>query len=193
VIARRAAGAQRAPALVLAVGLAVLVRSALGGAAPAASVAAALVFSAILGAAVLWAGATVTRVRWGEVALGAGGAAALVILSLAGLPAVRFGPRAAAGALLWWAPLVSVVAASEELVLRGVLFDAVRTRSGDAIAVALTAVLFALIHLPLYGVPALGIDLCVGVFLGCLRVASGSVTAPLVAHVLADLATGWLG
>jgi membrane protease YdiL (CAAX protease family) len=192
VIAQRTAPARRAPVLIAAVGFAVLVRIVLGGAAPAASAPAALVFSAILGGVVLWAGGRVTRVHWRGVLLGVAGAAALVILSFAGLPTVRFGPRAASGTLLWWVPLVTLVAATEELVLRGVLFDAVRARSGDALAVAIGAVAFALIHVPLYGAPALGVDLCAGVFLGCLRVASGGVAAPLVAHVLADVATGWL-
>jgi membrane protease YdiL (CAAX protease family) len=193
VITARAAGVSRAPALVAAVGLAAAGRSLLGGSAPAGSAAGALLFSAVLVSAAVWAGARCTSISPRGVALGAAGGAALVALSLVGLPAVTLGPRAAASTLLWWAPLVSMVAATEELVLRGVLFDAVRSRSGDAVAVAATAALFAVIHVPLYGVQALPIDVCAGVFLGCLRVASGGVTAPLVAHVLADLATGWVG
>jgi membrane protease YdiL (CAAX protease family) len=78
-------------------------------------------------------------------------------------------------------------------VFRGVLFEGVRARSGDGLALAVTALLFAAIHLPLYGMAAFPIDLCVGLFLGCLRVWSGGVTAPLVAHVVADVATGWVG
>jgi membrane protease YdiL (CAAX protease family) len=193
VITARAAGIHRAPALVAAVGLAAATRSLVGGSATAGSAPAALLFSAVLVSAVLWAGAKPTRISVSGVAVGAGAAAVLLGLSLVGLPAVIFGPRAATSTLLWWAPVVAVVAAAEELVLRGVLFDALRSRSGEVVAVAVTAVLFAVIHLPLYGVTALPIDLCVGVFLGSLRVASGGVTAPLVAHVLADLATGWVG
>lgn len=192
-ITARAAGIHRAPALVAAVVLASAARTLVGGSAPAGSAPAALLFSAVLVSAVVWAGAGVARISISGVALGAAAAALLVGLSLVGLPAVTFGPRAVASTLFWWAPLVAVVAAAEELVLRGVLFDAVRSRSGEVIAVAVTAVLFAVIHVPLYGVAALPIDLCVGVFLGSLRVASGGVTAPLVAHVLADLATGWVG
>ena len=101
------------------------------------------------------------------------------------------GPRQ--GTLLWWAPLVSLVALSEELLLRGALFSAVRSEHGDIVAVAATSVLFAVIHLPLYGVGAMPIDVCAGVFLGSLRVVSGGVAAPAVAHVIADLATGWIG
>jgi membrane protease YdiL (CAAX protease family) len=193
VITARAAGIRRVPALVAAVGLATAARSLVGGSAPAGSASAALVFSAVLVSAVAWAGPKLVRISLSGVALGTAAAAMLVGLSLVGLPAVTFGPRAATSTLLWWAPLVAAVAAAEELVLRGVLFDALRSRSGDAIAVAITAMLFAVIHVPLYGVAAVPIDICVGVFLGSLRVASGGVTAPLVAHVLADLATGWVG
>jgi membrane protease YdiL (CAAX protease family) len=193
VIAARAAGIRRAPALVAAVGLATAMRSLVGGSAPAGSAPAALLFSAVLVSGVAWAGPKLVRISVSGVALGAAAAGVLVGLSLVGLPTVTFGPRAATSTLLWWAPLVAAVAATEELVLRGVLFDALHSRSGDAVAVAVTAVLFAVIHVPMYGVDALPIDLCVGVFLGSLRVASGGVTAPLVAHVLADLATGWVG
>ena len=168
-------------------------RVALGGNAPAAAPLAAVAFSLVLISAAAWAGARFTRIRWGAVACGAGGAVALVALSLLGLPSIRVAARASGSVLLWWVPLVILVAAAEELVLRGVLFDALRSRCGDVVAVAVTAVLFAGIHLPLYGVPAFGVDLCAGVFLGCLRVASGGVTAPLVAHVLADVSTAWLG
>ncbi|MGH7721987.1 MAG: CPBP family glutamic-type intramembrane protease [Candidatus Dormibacteria bacterium] len=192
-IAARAAGVPRAPALVVAVGVAAALRSLVGGAAVAVSAPAALVFSAVLLAAVVGSGTRWTRISWGGVALGGAGGVALVALSLVGLPAIVLGARVGATTLAWWAPLVAVVAAAEELVLRGVLFDALRSTSGEGVAVAVTALLFAVIHLPLYGMTALPIDLCVGVFLGCLRVASGGVTAPLVAHVVADLSTGWLG
>ena len=191
-IAARTQPAARPAAIVAVVGAALGVRVLLGGAAPAASAPAAVAFVAVLGLAALPA-ARRPRVAMAPVALGAAGGAALVLLSLAGVPAVRLGARAPATALLWWTPLVTAVAAAEELVLRGTLFTAVRERAGDAAAVAVGAAVFAAIHLPLYGLPALGVDLCAGVFLGCLRVAAGSVTAPLIAHVVADVAGGWVG
>lgn len=180
-------------ALVAAVALATVLRAALGGAAPAASVPAALVFCAILLVA-LPATRSVVRVRPGrlEIAVGVAGGAALVLASFAGLPAVTAGLRTAPSTLLWWLPLVAMVAASEELVLRGALFAALETSHGEVAAVAVTAVLFALVHLPLYGLGAMPIDLAVGFLLGGLRVVSGGVTAPLLAHVLADVATAWL-
>lgn len=191
-IAVRPRGAGAA-ALVAVVGAATALRSIAGGASPAASPGAALLFSAVLSAAALLTGLRPSRIPWAGVGLGIAGAAILVALSLVGLPRVVLGARAVAGSLAWWVPLVTLVAASEELVLRGVLFDALRDRGGEAAAVAVTALLFAVIHLPLYGLGSLGLDVSVGVFLGCLRVISGNVTAPLVAHVLADVATGWIG
>jgi membrane protease YdiL (CAAX protease family) len=193
VIAARPAGVRRAPALVIAVGIAAALRALAGGPSPAASPPAAVLFTALLAAAAVWGGTRLTALSWRAVALGIAGGAALVAVAWAGVPALVVAPRAAASTLLWWGPLVTMVAAAEELVLRGVLFEALGTRFGDATAVATTALLFAVIHVPLYGMAALPLDLCAGVFLGCLRVASGGVTAPLVAHVLADLSTGWLG
>jgi hypothetical protein len=193
VIGARAAGPGRAPALVIVVSGAAMARALIGGAAPAASVPGAIVFIALLTGAAVAGGMRPGRVSWRGVAIGIGGGAALVALSLVGVPAVLFGARAPAATLAGWVPLVTAVAALEELVFRGVLFDGVRAHSNDAVAIALTALLFAVIHVPLYGTGALPIDVCVGVFLGCLRVGSGGVTAPLVAHVLADVATGWVG
>ena len=158
-IAARAAGVHRAPALVIAVAIAALLRTAAGGAAPAASVPAAALFSALLAAAAVWGGATLAPLSWRGVALGVAGGAALVAVALVGVPAVVTGPRAVATTLLWWAPLVTMVAATEELVLRGVLFEAIGREFGAAIAVAATALLFAVIHLPLYRTQALPIEI----------------------------------
>jgi membrane protease YdiL (CAAX protease family) len=58
--------------------------------------------------------------------------------------------------------------------------------------VAVTSIVFALIHVPLYGWHVVPLDLGVGVFLGGLRLVSGSVAAPAIAHIGADLATWWL-
>ena len=96
------------------------------------------------------------------------------------------------GAIAVWTPVVAIVAIAEEVVLRGVLFDAVRVWGGAGWALLATTVLFALIHLPLYGVGALPLDLAVGLLLGGLRIISGGVLAPAIAHVIADLAGGWL-
>lgn len=173
-------------------GVATALRLLVGAPTPAASPSAGLLFGAVLMAAVVVAGSGVGPATWSGVIVGVVGGAALVAVALVGLPAITVGPRASAATLWWWVPLVSLIALSEELVLRGVLFSALSCECGDALAVMVTAALFAVIHLPLYGLGAMPLDLCVGVFLGSLRVASGGVAAPALAHVLADLATGWL-
>ncbi|MGH2513706.1 MAG: CPBP family intramembrane glutamic endopeptidase [Candidatus Limnocylindrales bacterium] len=137
------------------------------------------------------------------VLIGLAGAVALVGLAvgasrLAGLP-LRVVPQTDFG---WWALITIVVATAEELILRGVLFDALRDAAGGrgraddptalAVAVIATSLLFALIHVPLYGWHVVPLDLGVGVFLAGLRLVSGSVAAPAIAHVVADLATWWI-
>jgi membrane protease YdiL (CAAX protease family) len=74
--------------------------------------------------------------------------------------------------------------------LRGILFDAIKKWWGETAAIVMGAVLFAFMHVPLYGWKVLPLDFSVGIFLGALRVAAGSFWAPAVAHILADWA-GW--
>ena len=114
----------------------------------------------------------------GPLGLRSAGGAAHVTLPLAQFPR--------------WAVLVVAVAFSEELVLRGSLFDDLLDRWGAAAALGLTSVVFALIHLPLYGWRALPLDLAVGSLLGLLRLESRTVHAPAIAHALADLAAWWI-
>ena len=114
---------------------------------------------------------------------------------LAGLLMSRSGPALIAGqssALLPWALVTVLVATAEEWILRGVLFDLLDRHAGTLAAVAVTSAIFALMHVPLYGWHVVPLDLGVGLWLGGLRLLTGSVAAPAVAHVLADLATWWL-
>jgi membrane protease YdiL (CAAX protease family) len=90
-----------------------------------------------------------------------------------------------------WVAVTVAVAVGEEVLLRGVLFDATNAAAGPWAAVALTSVAFALLHVPLYGWAVVPLDLAVGVCLAGLKLVTGSVAAPAVAHVVADLAT-WL-
>ncbi len=84
------------------------------------------------------------------------------------------------------------MAIGEEAILRGALFDAIDEAGGLLAAVVLTSVAFALIHVPLYGWHVVPLDLGVGVWFAGLRLVSGRVAAPAIAHALADLATWWL-
>jgi membrane protease YdiL (CAAX protease family) len=115
-------------------------------------------------------------------------------LSWAGVAA---GPSVGAGAWVAagfapWAAITVLVATAEELVLRGALFDATEHAWGAGVAVVATSLLFALIHVPLYGWHIVPLDLGVGLVLGGLRLVTGGVTAPAAAHAIADLATWWL-
>lgn len=129
--------------------------------------------------------------------------AAGVVVGL-GLVAIGFAAPALAGAahaiglgrpsaaFVPWAAVTVLVAAAEEAVLRGVLFDRIRSAGGLLAAVLVTAIAFALLHVPLYGWHVVPLDLAVGLALGGLRVATGGILAPAVAHAVADLATWWL-
>ena len=93
---------------------------------------------------------------------------------------------------LGWASITILVATAEEGILRGVLFDRIRATRGAAAAIALTTIAFALIHVPVYGWHVVPLDLAVGLGFAGLRLSTRSVLAPVVAHVVADLATWWL-
>lgn len=91
-----------------------------------------------------------------------------------------------------WAAVVTVVVLAEEAFLRGALFDAVSASAGAGWAVAVGAVGFALLHVPLYGWKVVPLDLVVGVILGALRWESGTPLAPAVAHLGADVGAWFL-
>ncbi len=127
-----------------------------------------------------------------DVSIGLGGGTALLVVALAGRwpgPWLPFDP---AGSFVPWAAVTVVVATAEELFLRGVLFDALDDATGSTAALLATSVIFALLHVPLYGWHVVPLDLGVGLFLGGLRLLTGGTVAPAVAHVVADLATWWI-
>ena len=177
--------------LLLAFAGAVAVRVAVAGPAGASSIAAGLVFAALL---VAFAARLCTppRVNVRSVAIGLVGAAVLLapvaISHGTGALSLRGDSTAYAG----WALATAVVATAEEAFLRGALFGALQRWRGTDVAVVGAAIAFAALHVPLYGWRAVPLDLAVGLGLGALRVAAGSWTAPAVAHVGADLAGWWL-
>jgi membrane protease YdiL (CAAX protease family) len=126
------------------------------------------------------------------VATGLVGGTALVGLALATRWPGPWLPFQPAASFLPWAVVTVLVAAAEEVILRGALFDALDEASGTAIALAATSVAFALLHVPLYGWHVVPLDLGVGLALGGLRVLTGGVAASAVAHAVADLATWWI-
>ena len=146
----------------------------------------ALTFLAVL------AGQRVDVPRPAGLAIGAAGGAALVGLAVVAHLGASGPSLAPAAAFLPWASITILVATAEELVLRGVLFAAIRRRAGVATAIAVTSVAFAMMHVPLYGWHVVPLDLGVGIWLGGLRLLGRGVAAPALAHVLADLVTWWL-
>jgi membrane protease YdiL (CAAX protease family) len=91
-----------------------------------------------------------------------------------------------------WGLVTAVVVIGEEALVRGALFRALDQAGGPVAAVAVTSIAFALMHVPLYGWQVVPLDLGVGVWLGGLRLATGRVAAPVIAHGLADLSTWWI-
>ncbi len=124
------------------------------------------------------------------VGLGILGGAALVLVPLLIHPLLPVGLRPEP--FVAWAAVTVLVAGAEEALLRGALFDALRETGGLPAAIVLSSIAFALMHVPLYGWAVVPIDLGAGLVLAGLRVASGGVAAPAVAHAVADLATWWL-
>ena len=87
---------------------------------------------------------------------------------------------------VWTVPLITLAAVSEEALFRRFLYGRLE-RLGVPLAIVVTALTFALIHVPLYGPAALPIDLAAGLLLGWQRWASGTWAVPAATHVVANL------
>jgi membrane protease YdiL (CAAX protease family) len=177
------------PAVLLAAfAVAVAVRVAVGGPGPARSPSAGLVFAALLLALAL-AGGVRCPVSSRALLIGFGGA---VFLS-APVALLHWGsPLHDEAGFGSWAVVVAIVALAEEVFLRGALYDAVRGARDEPTAIAVAAIAFALLHVPLYGWHVLPLDLVVGVVLGELRRVSGTPAAPAITHIGADFAAWFL-
>jgi membrane protease YdiL (CAAX protease family) len=102
------------------------------------------------------------------------------------LAAVLTGEAAGLPLGTWTIPLALLAAVTEELLFRRLAYGALAQRS-ETLAVLVTGTAFALVHLPLYGVSALPVDLGAGLLLSWQRWASGSWTVPAATHVAANL------
>ena len=83
-------------------------------------------------------------------------------------------------------PLAILAAVAEEALFRRAAYGWL-ARSGPAIAVLGSALLFALVHVPLYGVAAFPVDLGAGLLLSWQRWASGTWTVPAATHTAANV------
>jgi len=177
----------RVALLLLGFAVALGLRVVVGGDDVARSQRAGLLFAAAL---LVLAAAARTRLNPSRRALLTGLAGVLLVCAPVAIEsALTVRPLRGSEGFVLWAVVVLVVAGAEELFLRGALYDAADQTWGVGVAVGLGAVVFALLHVPLYGWHVLPLDLAVGIVLGGLRQGTGSVTAPLVTHVGAD----WVG
>jgi membrane protease YdiL (CAAX protease family) len=81
---------------------------------------------------------------------------------------------------------------AEELLFRGLLYGVVAEEHGPVTATAVTAVAFALIHVPAYGFASLPVATCAGLLFGWLRWWCRSLAGPWLVHSIADLSLLWL-
>lgn len=119
----------------------------------------------------------VARRRWAAVvALGVG---AFVVVPVGAGPPPEPARLAAAVAGV-------VAAVAEEAFFRRFVYGRL-ARFGDALAVAVSAVAFALVHVPVHGWRVVPIDLAAGVLFGWQRWTTGGWSAPAVTHAAANL------
>jgi membrane protease YdiL (CAAX protease family) len=110
------------------------------------------------------------------------GIGAVVVAALAAGPSIPVSVPA-------WAPAMNALAAiGEEALFRRTAFGWL-AQFGPVAAVVATAVLFALVHVPVYGASALPVDLGAGLLFGWQRAVSGTWTVPATTHVVANLVT----
>jgi membrane protease YdiL (CAAX protease family) len=95
-------------------------------------------------------------------------------------------PRNPADALLSVVAIAAIPAICEELLLRGIVLPSLLPALGGAGAIVTSAALFALIHWDLYRA---AFTFTLGVALGILRVRTGSLLAPVLAHALVNTIT----
>lgn len=91
---------------------------------------------------------------------------------------------------VWGAGVIFAVfnATFEEVVYRGILFDAIRSQLSDRVAIIATAFLFGYAHMQGYPPGTLGAVFAgiYGLCAGWLRSFTGGIGLPIVAHIAAD-------
>ena len=115
--------------------------------------------------------------------------AAVVLLSGVGAVAVAWwtaGPSAPLPMAPMSIALSTVAAVAEEALFRRLAYGHLR-RLGVGVAIGVSAVLFAGVHVPAYGAAALPVDLGAGLLFGWQRWAAGTWTVPAATHAAANL------
>ncbi len=173
-------GAARVTALVL---CSALLRALL---APAGDALSSLIFVGCLGSILVmeaqsWAP---EKQRWGSVPSAVLG---MVVGLLLFLPFSSFGGSHGTLDHFWaWGGGIAIIATLEEAVIRGPLQRYWTEEAGVEAGILASALTFALIHLPAYGIPALPLDFAVGLALAGLRAITGRILPCAVAHIVAD-------
>jgi len=83
-----------------------------------------------------------------------------------------------------------LAALAEELFFRRFVYARL-VRFGAPVAIAGSAVTFAVVHVPAYGARSLPIDVAAGLVFGWQRWSTATWTAPAVTHVVANLVQVW--
>ena len=127
---------------------------------------------------------SISEARWGR---GRALVAGLMVGAILLAPVVT-GPLSARplSAFWTWAAIAALIATLEESSIRGVLYRQWEGEAGTLTAIVVGAAVFALIHLPRYGLAAMPLDAAVGLALGGLRALTGRVWPCTIAHTLAD-------
>jgi membrane protease YdiL (CAAX protease family) len=87
--------------------------------------------------------------------------------------------------------IVAAAPVAEELIFRGAVFTRlVRTGLEAPGAIAMTAALFAMVHLQ-YGPRQMALILADGLFYGLARAKTGSVLVPLTCHMIGNAYAAW--
>ena len=79
-----------------------------------------------------------------------------------------------------------VAAVAEEAFFRRFVYGWLAAR-GEGLAIVVSAALFAVIHIPIYGLGVLPIDFAAGLLLGWQRRETGTWTSSAVTHVVANI------
>jgi len=175
--------ASRAAVVVAATGCGLLTARPLlvgmGGAGPAPVLA--TLFLGLLAVSLLWPGAAAARPgrRAGPVLLVGIGAFALGRVLAAGSPSVP-------SATVFVIGMNTLAAVAEEAFFRRLVYGALLA-GGPGLALVGSAVLFAAVHVTVYGLWVLPLDLAAGLLLGWQRQATGSWTVPALTHAVANL------
>jgi uncharacterized protein len=139
-----------------------------------------------------WRSVGLGRDAWRVRAVGSGAAAGAlaiaiptaVLIALGDLTFVTTSDGNTTRALAMSVAVLAPAALSEELLLRGYPFTVLRETWGWPVAMAITSVIFGLLHLNNPGVTPLAIAnvIAAGVFLAGIRVVTGSLAAAWAAH-----------